>query len=250
MDSRDIDNVKFEKANAMIRYHRLRSIAKLLRVLEVCVAFTFLSWSSIGLPTAVRLSGEYILQLSVYLMNPHVVFLIGNAIIIALVALSRQNDAGNNASSTDLYDEYIQNSDNRQRIASNCDTETPPPLPSPVTEETAENDKQIVCLENAVTQMQCDAVDTAIKQAAKEIRRFQRTQSEKLKRDLGVKPRRELCRSESETRLRIVPSGNELTISSIDKVDTMSNEEFRLTIEAFIAKHQRFIWGQTEDGRL
>ncbi|KAA8537591.1 hypothetical protein F0562_027199 [Nyssa sinensis] len=247
MDSHDIDTVKMEKAKAMKRYHRLRSIAKLFRVLEVIVAFTIISWWSTDLPTAVRISGEYILQLSIYLFNPHVVFLIGNAIIISLFALSRQNDARSNSGGTDLYDEYIQYSDNCQRNASNCDNETPPP----VTAETTENDKQIVCLENAVTQMECDAVDKAIKQATKELRRFERTQSEKLKRELGGKARRELRRSETETRLTIVPSGNELTVSSLDKVETLSNEEFRLTVEAFIAKHQRRLWAQEmADGNM
>ncbi|KAA8528667.1 hypothetical protein F0562_036022 [Nyssa sinensis] len=214
----------------MIRYRRLRNIVKLLHVLEVCVAFTLFSWLSTRLPNAVRISGEYIPQLSGYLLNPHLVFLIGNAIIIALVALYRQNYAGKNGG-TDLFDDYIQNS---ERVASIVDIETQPPL----TQQTTEHDKHIVCSLNAVAQMHCDAVDTAIKQATKEIRRFQRTQSEKLKRDLRVKPHRELCRSETETHRRIVPARNELRISSFNKVDTLSNEEFRRTIDAFILNHQ------------
>ncbi|XP_059635289.1 uncharacterized protein LOC132277450 [Cornus florida] len=237
MEFSDIDNVKVEKEKAMMRYRRRRKIAKVLRLLEVCVALAVLSWWSARLPTAVLLSGEYLLQqLPVSLSSTHIAFLIGNAIAVAIYLLSRQNDPGDNGGfATDFYDEYIQSSGNRQRTTTVPDGKMTPET----AEETTNHDRQMVVSENAVTKL-----ETAMKQATKEIRRFQRTQSEKLKREIRAKPRRELRRSETDNDRSTVLSGGRRSMSSFDTVDTLSNEEFQQTIDAVIAEHRRSLWTQ------
>ncbi|CAK9176390.1 unnamed protein product [Ilex paraguariensis] len=250
MSSIDVDYVKIEKAKAIARYRRFRKIAKLFQMLEIIVALSLLSWSTTRLPAVMKISGEYVMRVSVYLLSPHAIFLIGNAIIIALVVLSRQNYAGYNTGNADMYDDYVRHSEIQQRVADPPDGEILPSSLAPETERKTDDDynncKQIVCLENAVSQPQCDAVTDAIEEATKQIRRFQRTQSEKLKREIAVKPRRELRRSETETRDIVVISGERRTMmASLDNVDSLSNEEFRLTIDAYIEKHQRFFKAQT-----
>ncbi|XP_028069070.1 uncharacterized protein LOC114271666 [Camellia sinensis] len=240
MDSRRIQS---EKAKAMIRYRRLRNVAKMWRILEFLVAFALLSWSSTRLPIIVSLAGQCLVQLSDYLFNPHINFVIGNAIIIVIVFLSRQNKAGNNSFTGDEYG----NGEAHQRIASISDgaTPTPPPPTAAEMEETAYEDKQIVVSENVVTQMQCDAASTAIEQAKKQIQRFQRTESEKLKRDLQANHRPQLRRSETEIKERSVVRRR--AISSYDAVDRLNSDEFRRTVESFIAEQRRFLRTQKMD---
>ncbi|KAI3767139.1 hypothetical protein L2E82_17226 [Cichorium intybus] len=89
--------------------------------------------------------------------------------------------------------------------------------------------------------------ETAIKQAAKQIERFQRTQSAKLKREISMKPRRELRRSVTERRRSVeVQTGDRnSSMTSSETVERLSNEEFRLAVEAFISKQQSFLKQQT-----
>ncbi|PSR99656.1 Protein translocase subunit SecA like [Actinidia chinensis var. chinensis] len=227
----DYHSIQSEKAKAMMRFRRLRNIAKMWRLLELLVAIAVLSWSSTRRPLALKLAGQFVLQLYEYIFHPFFNFVIGNAIIIVVVLISRKNNAGDN----EISDPYVENGDALNHAVS--DELTQIPEASPVEEKECEN-KQIVISENAVTESQCDAVSTAIEEATKQIQRFQRTQSEKLKSDLRVKPRRELRRSET------VAISDNRAISSLDTVDTLSSEEFRRKIETFIAEQQRFLWSQ------
>nr|GFC82409.1 hypothetical protein CTI12_AA259530 [Tanacetum cinerariifolium] len=84
----------------------------------------------------------------------------------------------------------------------------------------------------------------AIKQAVKQIERFNRSQSEKLKSEITTKPRRELRRSVTEKRRSVVKAGGddvEKVTSSKNEVERLSNEEFRIAIETFISKQQTLI---------
>ncbi|KAK7309308.1 hypothetical protein RJT34_05928 [Clitoria ternatea] len=62
----------------------LSSIAKSLRILEMCLALLFLSWILTRLPFALRLTADY-------LRSPLFVFAVFNAIIAALLAQSRRH---------------------------------------------------------------------------------------------------------------------------------------------------------------
>lgn len=237
----DYHSIQGEKAKAMMRYRRLRNVAKMWRLLEVVVALLALSWSSTRLPVAVKLAGQCFVQLSDYIFNPHINFVIGNAIIVLLVLLYRRNNDGNNSGPGGGHgDEIVQNAEAQQRIC------TENPEPAEVHNSSGDVREVVVVSLNAVTETQCDAAGTAIQQAARQIRRFERTQSEKLKRDLRAKPHPALRRSETEIKPRAVTEcGHDVrAYSSFDTVDRLSSEEFRRMIEAFIAKHQRLLWAQ------
>lgn len=71
-----------------------------------------------------------------------------------------------------------------------------------------------------------------------EIKRYQRSKSEKMEVVQRENPDRELRRSETEKCKKIVELREDTRNSSYPE-DGMSNEEFRQTVEAFIARQQR-----------
>lgn len=237
----DYLNIQAEKATAMMRYRRLRNITKMRRLLEILVALAFFSWSSTRLPSVLNLAAQFLVRVYEYLVNPHITFVIGNAIIVVVVFLSRRNNAAGNAVASggnafDFSDEMVP---------------TPPPTLAAETEEmeadreTACVDKEIVVSENVVGEVQCGAVSAAIEEGEKVKRRsnrsFERTKSEKLTKRESQRsaPGRILRRSES-----VVVSSTERVITSFDTVDKLSSEEFRRTIEDVIAEHRRRLWAQ------
>ncbi|XP_055835963.1 uncharacterized protein LOC129904422 [Solanum dulcamara] len=245
MDNEVFDSVKFEKAKAISRYNRLQNMMKILQIFEVIVAVVLISWSWTRIPAAVKFSGEILVQVVDYLFKPHVVFLIGNAIVVAIVVLCRQTDAGSNNSVTDDIhgDEIPYSEDHRSTIITSYCGSDVTDLSSASLPETAVStmeDKQIISSECKVPEMICNDMDTAIIAATKQIQKFKRTQSEKLKRQITANPRRELRRSETEMCRTVVRPGDKQSTVPVEAVDTLSNEDFRLTIEAFIKKNQTF----------
>lgn len=243
------DNVMFEKSKAIARFNRFRKITKILQVLEVLMALILISWSSTKLPTAVRLSGNFLFELAGYVFNPHVVFLIGNVIIVALFVLCRENGAGSmNSVSGDIYDDYVRHSQAQQPkvSVSDSDNKTSSAPPSETKEPTNasavavdgdDETKQIVCVHSEGKSDQCAAAATAIEDATKQIQRFQRTQSAKLKRDIStVKLKGELRRSETVTERHGIHDKQVVNTSSFDTMDNLSIEEFNLTVDNFIRK--------------
>ncbi|KAJ9674763.1 hypothetical protein PVL29_023974 [Vitis rotundifolia] len=257
MDSIDFDSVKLEKANAMRRYHTLRKFANFLRVLEVSVAlFIMLFWSSKRVSNAVKIFSEYLRELCVVLANPRFVFLIGNAIIITLFVksgrFSGENPYRGNAE-PDLYDEYVQHSENSQKVVSQIDravtkvshdddfvthsesqqkvlSEIDSPVPA------SSDDKQIVSWENALHTVLPDPVTTVTKKVP-ETKFYRRTKSATIRSE---KPSRELRRSETDKFQKMDSSGGK-SARRLSRVDELSNEEFRRKVEAFIEKQQRLL---------
>ncbi|KAH7849717.1 hypothetical protein Vadar_022038 [Vaccinium darrowii] len=242
----DYHTVQTEKAKAMMRYRQLRNAGKMWRVLEIIVALAFFSWSSTRLPFFLNLGAQSLIRIYEYLINPHINFVVGNAIIVIVVLLSRQKPAANTTATTaaaDVFDQYVPDSEplsgelfqtlprNLATVAEILETDT----------DTGCIDKQIVVTESAVRGVQCDAVSTAIDEGEKVMRRsFERTKSDNtMKREFQSAPGRILRRSET-----VVLSREERAITSLDTVDRLSNEEFRRTIEDVIAKHRRFLWAQ------
>ncbi|KAL3514673.1 hypothetical protein ACH5RR_027390 [Cinchona calisaya] len=253
MDSHEpvFDNVKFEKAKAIARYNRFRKITKIFQFLEVFVALILISWSSTRLSGALRISGRFLFDVANYLFNPHVVFVIGNVIIVALFVLCRQNGGGSeNSDDGDIYGDYVRHSEahsQQQKVLAPDEEKNLAPDPPPTAEikdgmagsgDEAE-EKQIVLCSKAE---KCDEVTTAIETATKQIEKFQRTHSEKLKREIAVKPRSEIRRSET-VKVGRGRTGR-IKTTSFDTVDKLSNEEFNLTIDAVIKQHQEFLMEQ------
>ncbi|KAI3460339.1 hypothetical protein Pfo_017002 [Paulownia fortunei] len=233
MESQMFDNVKFEKEKAIARFNRFRRIVKLWQFFEVLVVFGLISWSSARVPAVLKISGGYFDEFSTYLFNHHVVFLIGNAIIVLLFMLCRQNDV-NHSGAGDFYDDYVKYSE-----AAHQREPTLPPIPdtedAPAAESgSGDGEKQIVVRKEEIKAIsQCDDVAAAIEKATKQINRFQRTQSEKLKREIAVRPRPELRRSETDNCRKTASSES----SDVAEIETLSSEEFRRRVDAFIDKH-------------
>ncbi|KAK8320974.1 hypothetical protein V6Z11_A12G072300 [Gossypium hirsutum] len=228
MDSFGFDNVKAEKAKAMRRYNRLRSLAKAFRFLELLSALLFLAWTFERLPFAVKISGEFLLKLGGVVTSPLFVFLVSNVIIVTLIAKSGIFSTVNNVDSK-IYDEIINNAENRSKfefqkevlyqdkeIISEASTDTlnseetePEPEPEPEPDSEFEMDYPRV---------------------------YRRSKSEKLAiRKSGEEVTKELRRSETEKCRKVENMDGELVPE-----DELSNEEFQRTIEDFIAKQLRF----------
>lgn len=227
-----IHTVKIEKANAIARYQRFRNLAKLLQFLQLVLLLAFLSWSSTRFPDAVKtfkISGKYVAEFSTYVLNPHVIFLIGNAIVLSLYVLSRHIDLENSSTTTSVVYEDYEKTENQSSIAA---------VEAPV--EMIEEEKQIVCKENSnvIIEKKSQVVEKA---PIIQIKKLNRAMSEKLQQ---VKPRKEFRRSETQVRRVIVNNGHQRmsrNLSKFETVDTLSNEDFRLTVEAFIEKQQNFL---------
>ncbi|KZV20174.1 hypothetical protein F511_01031 [Dorcoceras hygrometricum] len=220
----------FEKEKAVARFNRFRRIVKLWQFFELLVVLGIVSWSSARVPAVIKLASGYLVELSAYVFNHHVVFIVGNIIIVLLFVICRQNDSWS-LSGDGMYDDYVKHSEA-------VNQREPPPSPVESIVPAVDEEKQIVvCSEEikTIVNPQRDEVSTAIQEATRQIRRFQRTQSEKLKREIAVRPRLELRRSETEKYQRTEESETESFEAS--EIDTLSSEEFRRTVEAFIDKH-------------
>lgn len=209
-----MDPVKAEKETAMRRYRRLQKIAKLFHLLEAFGALFLLSWSSAHLPAAARLSGDFLRRLADVIVSPRFVFLVGNAIVLVLFAKSRHLSSSADDSDGELYDQFLET---RRRIGFSS---PPPPTLAPP-EEVVFEDKT-VCVENRVCL---------------------RSQSEKIGRRRRSP---ELRREESDVGPKgekppPPPTAATAAVEEECETSTEDAEEFRRTIEAFIAKRTRFL---------
>ncbi|KAJ9128790.1 hypothetical protein P3X46_034472 [Hevea brasiliensis] len=218
MDSFTIRHIKLEKANAIKKHRPLQKIANLFRFLEICVVLALISKFSIQLPVAVKNSSEYFKDLTVVLGSPRFVFILGNAIVITLFAKSGQfsgHDSTGKKSGTDLYEEFVEKSESSQGLHQY---------------EAGHTEKQSSSVECTVAEETCATV---------EIKNYRRSQSEKLDRGTCNKSCRELRRSVTEKCRESIESVEGWMKISYPE-DSMSNEEFRSTVEAFIARQKRF----------
>ncbi|KAJ0077030.1 hypothetical protein Patl1_36473 [Pistacia atlantica] len=113
MDSFEINNVKVEKANAILKHLHLRKLANLFRIIEICVLLVMVSRFSTQLPLAVKNSGKYFKDLTVVLVGPRFVFIIGNAIVVILFVQSGQfpaHDSSRKNTGSDYYEEFVEKS--------------------------------------------------------------------------------------------------------------------------------------------
>ncbi|KAD1462637.1 hypothetical protein E3N88_42807 [Mikania micrantha] len=235
-----IESIQAVKANALARYARFNKISKMFRAIEVFVAVALILWSTFHLSTVFKVSGDYLYACSWYVMNQHVVFLLGNVIVVLCYVLSGHTEVGNGSDCSEVSE------DDRNRSSSNHKTEAdsnresaPPPVEAPP-EEIRD---QVVGNENAIVKTD---METAIKQAVKQIERFRRTQSAKLQQEISTKSGKELRRSVTERRRSVITAGDgDLKTSVIATVERLSNEEFRLVVEAFISKQQNLLKQQS-----
>ncbi|KAE8695892.1 putative Phosphatidic acid phosphatase family protein [Hibiscus syriacus] len=221
MDSFVFDNVKAEKAKAMRRYNRLRSLAKAFRFLELLLALLFLAWTFERVPFVVKISGEFILKLGGIVASPPFVFLVCNVIIVTLIAKSGIFSAVSNADSK-IYEEITKIAENRSKLESQ--------------EEIVYQDKKIISEANANT-LTCEEMEPESDSDPEmdNPRVYRRSKSEKLPIRKTEEVTKELRRSETEKSRKFENVDGELFPE-----DELSNEEFQRTIEDFIAKQLRF----------
>ncbi|RRT54202.1 hypothetical protein B296_00043829 [Ensete ventricosum] len=186
-----MDPVTAEKMAARRRYRRIRRVKTLLRCLEALSAFCLLSWSTARLPAAARLSAGLLRRVAPVLLGPRFVFLLGNAIVIALFAMSGRHpgSAAPSASGGEIHDQFLA----------------------------------------------CESRGIRSHAAGKEKapRAWRRSRSERMERRRGHRVP-ELRRSKSEV------SCQEVAVAATEKEEKEADaEEFRRTIEAFIAEQLR-----------
>ncbi|KAF9620095.1 hypothetical protein IFM89_010745 [Coptis chinensis] len=246
-----VDNVKAEKANAMMRYRRLRNIANFFRFFEICVVLVLVSWFSTSLPFTFKMFSVYFKDFCSVLVSSVFVFVVGNAIVLTLILKSGKfsgaKDTGN-----DFYEEYVKNSTVNNSPPASEEAVNDDISPPVVTEDTSPSapvavpemdvvsqDKQITHKEPTPIHMYPNtrmntSTDTKV---------YERTRSEKvMKQGDDETPKRVLRRSKTERRsCRAEISGEKMGNAYWCAEEEMSNEEFKSTIEAFIAKQVKFL---------
>ncbi|XP_076892067.1 uncharacterized protein LOC143543689 [Bidens hawaiensis] len=256
-----IDTVQVEKANALARYRRFNMITRLFRAIEVFIALALISWSSTRLPSVFKLSVEYLYSFSPYVLNQHVVFLVGNVIVIVCYALSGHGHGHGHVGLVNESNEPVasedasfmttplvnhKTDDNYSNPETKPEPQPPPALPPvelvSVTTVDAET-SPVNEVEDVVELIVKTESETAIKQAVKQIEKFNRTQSAKLSRVIAAKPKKDLRRSVTERRRSVSVTGDGDSYTSV--VESLSNEEFRLAVEAFILKQQSLLKQQS-----
>ncbi|KAL6224599.1 hypothetical protein ACLB2K_003454 [Fragaria x ananassa] len=228
-----VDNVKDEKASAMRRYNRLRTIARLFRLAELCLAAVLLSWTFSRLPFALRVSVDYLRLFSGVVSNPFFVFLVCNAIIVSLFAKSRHLPTAppNIEVETHLYDQFTKG----KKSSSSEDVVSK--------EEVVYEDKQIISEVMSTGDPKREAILDSGSESESDsdsglefTKAIRRTKSEKFERDVPAK----LKRSDTENCRKMLKSGEETVPEDLDQEDGLSNEEFQRAIEAFIERQKRF----------
>ncbi|KAL6346478.1 hypothetical protein AAG906_033274 [Vitis piasezkii] len=238
MDSFDFDSVKAEKANAMLKYRRLRNVTKLFRFAELFLVLILFFWIFTHLPFAIQISGEYFRKISTVIASHLFVFLFCNAIIVILLFKSSQFSDRNlpvHNAETDIYEEFVKKSENNRPNSRSEDLSL-----SQEPEVVVYEDKQMICAANTLRPT-CEKVVPTVTDSKRDsyVKVYRRSQSEKLNRDRSEKSRRILQRSDTEKCQQIVISGDDPAKTWYPE-DELSNEDFQRTIEAFIARELRF----------
>ncbi|KAH0727563.1 hypothetical protein KY285_003258 [Solanum tuberosum] len=218
-------NIKLEKANAMLRYKKRQRVTTLFRFIEFCIFFAIISRFSTQLPLNFNLSTDYFKGLGVTLISPRFVFVLGNIIVIILFFISGQSSTTTNNVKIDMYDEF------KQKCSMNKETYC------------EQSKKQSIALEEAY----CEQSKKQRKLLEKKIHRSHSDNSLSLSHD-EKKPRKKLTRSATVRSRKVIntdsvkPTMTKTTTSYPE--DEMSNDEFRKTVENFIARQQRFLRDQ------
>ncbi|KAH9758794.1 tRNA-methyltransferase non-catalytic subunit trm6MTase subunit [Citrus sinensis] len=216
MDPFKFNNVKAEKAKAMRNFNR----QKILKKLEVFTALALMAWSSYNyIPVAVKISADFLRHNVAVFGQPLYVFIAVNMLIVIISVLSLQKPA-----KQDFYKEYVSITNRSSTATSAKDDQKPAP-------EVTVSDNQIACVDNVVN----SPVE------AKAAAPVPLEDCELPKRAVSavgtVTEAKEYRRTRSERRS--------------SEMDDLSSEEFRMTIETFIAsKRKTLIEENTLDLKL
>ncbi|CAL0305918.1 unnamed protein product [Lupinus luteus] len=292
MGSYNFHKLKGDKPGMTQKHSLLRKMANLFRYIEFCVVLVLISRISFQLPVAVKNSSEYLCGFSI---SPCFVFLIGNVIIISLLAqsghFSPQSFKRDNPE-PDFYQEFIQSStkyqliqEEQKKLVQKQSIEAEHPEKQNLKTEDSKKSQRINS--NLIKQVQKQSIATKCsekqfikaedskrsegiennlikcpqKQSMKQITKTearikgvqkQRTKSEDTSIGFEVKDYRR-CQSEiinigqSENTCCVLKRcDTEINIEHGERVgrnsypeDGMNSDQFRCTIEAFIARQKR-----------
>lgn len=203
----------------------LRKMPAFFRVMELLVILLVVSRFSFQLWEAVKSSGEYFKDLKLAVLSSRFIFVLGNVIVITLFAKSGRFSGKSSERKNDFYDEFVQKS---ERLSH-----------SPRLLVESDNRKKEDIFDKAVTSIDVD-VDSCCSGMSRTAA-YRRSLSEKLIHEQVEKPNRELRRSATEKCVKRFSCGEKLSIEGPFPEDSMSNDEFRQTVEAFIARQQSFL---------
>nr|XP_043622013.1 uncharacterized protein LOC122593648 [Erigeron canadensis] len=201
------DNVKIEKANAIYEYNnnKLQRFTTLFRFIELIIFLIVISRLPIQLPFNINVSTDLLKGIS---FSSKYVFVLGNMIILILLFKSRVVENGDHNDKIDVYDEYVRSCEKRvvhnSTTISTCETNN----------LVSSNDRKICRSQSgSMVKVKCQH-----NRVYKKLRR-------------------------SVTDKKIVKSvdgggggGGETVVVSKDE---LSSDEFRRTVEAFIARQQQ-----------
>ncbi|KAG5547896.1 hypothetical protein RHGRI_013544 [Rhododendron griersonianum] len=218
MDSINIFNLKFEKSNALAKHLRVAKITTLFRVVELFVFLVIISRVFVQFTFSVKFSGDYFRRISSTLFNSRFVFLIGNAIVITLFLksgwLSEKYIGSGNKTTSDFCAEYVENSVGEY-----------PRREDTVVFYTDQNSTARKIYRSQSENLNWGGEKQSINRGG---------EKQSINRG-GEKQSRQLRRSATENLWEIPPA-----VSSY-MAEEMSGEEFRQTVEAFIARQQKFL---------
>nr|XP_018629448.1 uncharacterized protein LOC104105539 isoform X2 [Nicotiana tomentosiformis] len=247
MESLNFHNIKMEKANAILRYKKRQRMTTLFRFIEFSIFLVIISRFSTQLPLTFKLSTEYFKGLGVTLISPRFVFVLGNAIVIILFLKSGQSsakDGSTNNVKIDLYDEY------KQKCSMNKETHFEQSKKQSILVQDTyceQSKKQSILVKEACCEQSKKQRKQSIlveRQVVKKIRRSHSENSISLSQD-EKKPRRELIRSATVGCRKVINTDSvkpTMTITTTSyPEDEMSGDEFRKTVENFIARQQRLL---------
>ncbi|AES74211.1 hypothetical protein MtrunA17_Chr3g0144851 [Medicago truncatula] len=244
---------KAEKSNKVQKHRHLRMIAKIFRYAEMCVVLILISRLSFQqLPLALKNSSEYFRGFAV---SPAFVFLVGNIIIIILIAqsghFSQHDSAKRRSSEHDLYLEFLKNSNMYQKIQG-FDQKKPSVKVESNVKGRRINDGCMVKFsqKESIKSEDDNKMKLEEKQEIKtemglEVKGYRRCQSEiELVRGVNsddAKDQRVLqrCESDNDKSKRKNIEVDKEKKWSLYPEDGMSSDEFRRTVEAFIARQRK-----------
>nr|XP_007136625.1 hypothetical protein PHAVU_009G059900g [Phaseolus vulgaris]ESW08619.1 hypothetical protein PHAVU_009G059900g [Phaseolus vulgaris] len=223
-----------DKANAMRRFQRKLNLENIFHLFNVGAAILLFSHSFSFPITLQTLSHLHHTLISLF-HNSFYAFLLLNAIILFLFALSNNNNKNNNSNNnvgacTDLYNEILNHDESRLIVTA--------PQEQPRTAE-KEFEETVTAVTETTTACSCTTVTTVTEGEAvsvSEKKRYRRVQSESYERRMVVAAARGELKRWKTVGLRR-PFESELRC-----VEELSEEEFNRAVEEFIAVHKRMQW--------
>lgn len=224
--------MKTEGVKAMGVYNLLQIMVKFFRFTEVLVAMGFLFWTFSRVPLVLRVSSDYISQISSCFTSPVFGFILCNTIIIALIAKPHHFSGGKSSSEnveTELLNDLVR--DGSVRSLSLPGSQPIGRLCSDQEQEIAYEDKEVI---SEVRSMRAAVFTEKMDNFG--------SKSEKLKIAWAEFSGGEFRRLEAEEE---AIWGGGVSPESVRHGEELSNKEFQRRIDAFIARELRFRWEES-----